>query len=297
MKNCFKVLSVLVVLSVLLPCMASAQPFPTGPADDVTQSMGMAIVWVHPAFRPLVSGLPGWNSPLPNHWTSPVLLDPNTVIGRSNPHNDGGVIDASGTPVGTAGTIVADTSFSVVPTFNFTEGPVGSKEVHTELYKMRLRDRCGMFEVRAGTGAGVAFPSYGEVEAKPGSSDFPAESFFNVYIEMDTPFFGGTILYNMVPLLVVDPSLMSLPPTVVYIHEETPAVPIYFKNGPHTGQLFGYLRLAGHKTNTNAQMGCPIVGPDANDLRLELQDTELMNCPQCQDNADVNPVEPVGTPN
>ena len=284
---------------VLLVSPAFAQTFPATAGDDTTPSLGKAVIWVAPTFRPLVNTMPGWGLPQANHWTTPLMYDPATVIGRSAPHSDGGATDAGGTPVGTAGTIVSDTSFSVVPTFNFTEGPAGTKEIHTEMYKLHMQDLCGTnFAIRGGTGAGVPFASFGEVEAKPGSTDFPAESFFNVFVEIDTPFFGGTTLYNMVPLLVVNPNLDNLPPNVVYIHEETGAVPVFFKNGPHAGQLFGKLRLAGHKTGGQCTNPCNVSQcPAAQELDAALDEQPLMKCRNCGITViDIDPIddEPIG---
>lgn len=284
---------------VLLASPALAQTFPAAAGDDTTPSLGKAVIWVAAPFRPLVSGTPGWGMPQANHWTTPLMYDPATVIGRSAPHRDGGFVDTNGAAVGTVGTIVSDTSFSVVPTFNFTEGPANTKEIHTEMYKLHMQDICGSnLAIRGGTGAGVPFPSFGEVEAKPGSTDFPAESFFNVFVEIDTPFFGGTTLHNMVPLLVVNPDLDALPPNVVYIHEETGAVPIFFKNGPHAGQLFGRLRLAGHKTGGPCQNPCnPSQCPAAQELDAALDQQPLMECTECNvlshDDAEPTEEEPV----
>ncbi len=261
----------------------AAQTFPAGPADDTTLSLGQAIIYVHPTFQPVVAGTPGYGVPSAGHWTTPVLFDPDTRIGRSDPITDGGAADAGGTPVGTAGTMVSDSSFTVVPVNNFTEGPVGTDEVHTELIELDMTDFCGFgITVRAGTDAGVSPPSFGEVEALPGSNDFPAESFFNVFVEIDVPFFGGTTLFNIAPLLVVNNSLDSLPPTVVYIHEETPSVKVFFKDGPHAGSLFGYLRLAGHKTGGECQDPCnPSTCPAKDELEAALAEQPLMKCRQC----------------
>ena len=63
------------------------------------------------------------------------------------------------------------------------------------------------------------------------------------------------MLYNDSPLIITNTNLLRLPPTVVYIHGETAAVPVKFKvnNAPfwNAGDIFGYLVLAGHGTITN----------------------------------------------
>ncbi len=276
----------------LLPGSAGAQLFPAAPGDDTTASLGQAIIWVSPPFRNLVSALPGWNSP---HWTTPVMFDGNTIIGRSAVHLDADPNDLGGTPVGTAGTIVADANFAIVPVNNFTEGPPGTRELHTEIYSLIMTDFSLGLTVRGGTGAGVALPSFGEVEAK-GTNDFPAESFFNIFIEMDTPFYGGTTLFNLTPMLVVNPDLMALPPTVVYIHEETTAVAVFFRDGPSAGSLFGYLRLAGHRTGVDPVACAPPPGGSINcaeayELMEVLEAHPLMKCRQCRQATDIEPTD------
>ena len=65
----------------------------------------------------------------------------------------------------------------------------------------------------------------------------------------------GAVLYNDSPLIITNLSLTGFPPTVVYIHGETAAVPLKFKasNPPYwsAGDIFGYVVLAGHGTITN----------------------------------------------
>jgi hypothetical protein len=100
------------------------------------------------------------------------------------------------------------------------------------------------------------------------SSDFPAQSFFDIYVEVNLPQVPGTaanydfpatgaVLYNDAsdPLFIENPSLTNLPPTATYIHGNTTAVPIRFKysNPPFwaAGDVLGYLTLAGHGVFTN----------------------------------------------
>lgn len=223
------------------------------------------------------------------------MLDTATTIGRSCVHLDGDSTDTGGATVGVAGTNVSDSSFALVPTGDFTEGPGGTREVHTELRSMNLvADACPALctgtgngvpiTVRAGVGTGVALATVGEVETLPGGGDFPAESFFDVFVEIDTPFFGGTTLANSAsnPLLVVDPALDALPPKVVYIHGETNAVPVSFVDGPSAGQVFGYLRLAGHGAGFVANCGDnEFFCVDVVDFAAQLAAAPLMPCPQC----------------
>ncbi len=232
-------------------------PFPPR-GDDATTSLGSFRIFVNPAFQSLMTGYPGYNSTT-GRLSSPTLYDPSTKIGRSDPHLDGSTADAGGTPVGTAGTIISDSVFSLVPP-GF-EGPPGTREVHTEV---RAFDLAGFgAHVRAGTAAPGRPLSPGEVQSKSGASgdptlDFPAQSFFDIFVEVDLPTFssfpGGT-LYNPYPLLVVNNNLTQFPPRVVYIHGNTRAVPILFRDAMpgvwEAGDLFGWLVLAGHGISYN----------------------------------------------
>jgi len=121
--------------------------------------------------------------------------------------------------------------------------------------------------VTAGTGAGVFPRSLGIVQENTPTgtiiSNFPARSFFDVFVNVNLPPVPGTVsvsafptngalLYNDSPLIVSNTSLNNLPPSVIYIHGETAAVPVKFlsNNPPYwaAGEIFGYLVLAGHGT-------------------------------------------------
>jgi len=99
-------------------------------------------------------------------------------------------------------------------------------------------------------------------------SDFPAQSFFDIYVEVNLPQVPGTaanydfptngaVLYNDAsdPLVIENFDLTNLPPTATYVHGNTTAVPIRFKysNPPFwaAGDVLGYLTLAGHGVFTN----------------------------------------------
>lgn len=230
-------------------------PFP-GQGDDSAPSLGTFDIFVQPAFRPLMAGYPGYNA-VTFVMTSPTMSDPTTIIGRSAPHLHGSPADLGGTPVGTAGVVISDADFVLEPP-GF-QGPDDTREVHTRIADFNLAGMGGLVTVRAGNAAPGRPISPGEVQSLSGASgdpslDFPAESFFDVFVEVDLPPFGsfpGGTLFNAEPLLVVNDNLLNFPPHVVYIHGQTPAVPVLFlHNDPGgnwlAGDLFGWLSLAGH---------------------------------------------------
>ena len=218
--------------------------------DHKMLSIGKFQILVNPVFRDLMAGYPGYDSI--SKLTSPRLIDRNTVVGESAYHLDGDATDSGGATVGTAGTMISDSDFSLVPP-GF-EGPAGSREVHTEIRELDLA--LGPIHVRAGLDAPDQPISPGEVESQSATGnpaqDFPADSFFNVFVEIDLPAvfdFDGATLFNSDPLLIVGNNINSLPPKVVYIHGNTEAVPVFFKSTKtdwQAGDLFGWLVLAGH---------------------------------------------------
>jgi hypothetical protein len=230
--------------------------FPGTAGDDVMPSIGKFRIVVGAPYRSLMSGYPGYDGV--SRLESPLMSDPSTTVGRSAAHTHGSGADTSGTAVGTAGTIISDSSFSLVP-MGF-QGPAGVREVHTELRTMNLT--AGGAAVRAGTAAPSQPISPGEVETYSTSGlpadDFPGESFFDVFVEVDLPAFGsfpGATVYNQTALLVRNAKLQIFPPRVVYVHDNSSAVPVLFKTtNPGfwlAGNVFGYLVLAGHGANTD----------------------------------------------
>jgi hypothetical protein len=121
-------------------------------------------------------------------------------------------------------------------------------------------------------GIGSSLPlnrrSIGIVQQTTGAGDFPAQSFFDVFVEVTLPQVpytmsssnfpaAGAVLYNDAsnPLLIENLSITNLPPEVTYVHGQSTAVPIQFKysNPPYwaAGDVLGYLTLAGHGVITN----------------------------------------------
>jgi hypothetical protein len=167
-------------------------------------------------------------------FTSPTLYDPQTVIGRSDPLASGSPQDIGGALAGRAPgrTYVRDSQMTVHPTW---PGPTnGMREIHTFLKSVHMTDslttRVG-FSVRAGTQATTRPVSAGQIEGASAGSDFPAKSFFNVYVIVDIPP-GGLIppiqLVNVDPLLVQQTNVFSFPPRLIYIHENSTTVSMYF---------------------------------------------------------------------
>ena len=238
----------------------SQAQFP-GRGDDVTPSLGRFNVVVDPHFETVIKNNPGYAPFLSNkggnlNFMSPILFDPTTTIGRSDPLSAGSADDTAGVLSGTlAPHLLQDGQFTVRP--SFAEGPDGTREVHTFIESLHLTG--SGFEVKAGNQAPLRPISSGEVESLSGNSgdptrDFPANSFFDVFVEVDVPALGGfpnIQLVNVDPLLVQSDSITSFPPTVLYIHGNSSAVPLYFYAdisavGIQRGDLFGQLTLAGH---------------------------------------------------
>ncbi len=256
--------SILPIFSLALVGLFTAAPlhaqFP-GRGDDVTPSLGQFNLVVDPHFERVIKNNPGYAPYLSNkggnlNFTSPILFDPTTTIGRSDPLTAGSADDTAGVLSGDrAPRLLQDSQFTVRP--SFAEGPDGTREVHTFIESIHLTG--GGFEVKAGTLAPLRPLSAGEVESLSGNSgdpsrDFPATSFFDVFVEVVVPALGGfpsVQLVNVDPLLVQSENITSFPPKVLYVHGNSSAVPLYFYKditalGIHRGDLFGQLTLAGH---------------------------------------------------
>lgn len=127
--------------------------------------------------------------------------------------------------------------------------------------------------VKAGTAAGVGARSLGMVQSKQTTglpaNDYPARSFFDVFVQVNLPPVPGTVsgsvfpgtglvLTNPVPLVITNLDLTTMPPSVVYIHDGDTnglGVPLYFTTTQigqwSAGEIFGWLILAGHGTLSN----------------------------------------------
>lgn len=258
-------LAVVFAVSVLAIAPAYSQNFP-GKGDDTTSSLGSFKIQIATNFQAAVNGCPGYD-PTTRIWTSPTMFDGTTLIGRSDVLTDGSPADLNGVPVGTANTLVSENMLSAPPGWPCLgatpcAAAPGTNEVHTELRKLKLVAlACGASPslpvVRAGTAYSSPMKiSPGEVEshaAPGGGPDFPASSFFNMFVQVDLPACGGlpaATVQNNLPLIVKNNNLTAFPPRVIYIHDQSSSVPVVFAaGGPFAGQTLGYLVLAGHAAN------------------------------------------------
>jgi hypothetical protein len=269
----------------------------------------------YPGWHP---GVTGGFSGVAGALTSPIVYDFATTIMRSAPHQRPYMPSGPGIPLGSGA--LSDLIFNYnqyLPgyPFIFSAASANTREVLTEIAHFTLALRAGPAQcgcdpaslpnvpciivpttynmVMAGqfnTDAPGLPSSLGMVQSLANFAasphigdpnyDYPAQSFFNVKVEVHLPPVPVTIggqptvsgaafptvgafLYSDLahPLTVQNPTMCSLPPSVVYTHTpQTLAVAIYFKStcpniNPITGlpwwyanDLFGYLSLAGHGT-------------------------------------------------
>ncbi len=246
-----------------------AQSFPTAPSNQSETSLGRFQILVAPAFQALFpADLPpgfGYNSTT-HILSSPLLSDSATMEGESA-SVPGGFNPTPGATTVTVGTGGSATSVTNNSTFfpsapsAFSSATPGTDEIFTQLQSFDLTNGAGT-SVLAGAAAPLAAAgSYGQVQTTTGATgglptnmDFPAQSFFDVFVEIQVPLMGGTVdLYNPAadPLLVEADGLTSLPPKVVYIHGQASSVPIVISGGPYNGDVFGTLDLAAHGVGYN----------------------------------------------
>ncbi|HEY6253787.1 MAG TPA: hypothetical protein VI685_27845 [Candidatus Angelobacter sp.] len=273
-------------------------PFPAA-GNDVIPSLGSFRIKVVSKFVNMMRSCQNYDA-TNNILFSPTLFDPATVVGRSDPSQAGHDIantpfEVGAVNVGFAGIVVNKDRLLPPPTYPcFTDNPstpalgdhgpcasgTGTRKVDTEIRSLRMSNLPGSsgaaITVRAGmhynedpfqpTPFADIMTSPGKVQSRSGPSndptrDFPATSFFNVYVKVDLPpgYCGanspGITLYNQDPLKVVNKMLTQFPPRVVYLHDAASIVPILFltdgppgPNGPlwHRGEVLGYFLLAGH---------------------------------------------------
>ena len=238
--------------------------------DGPVFSMGVFRIRVAPQFQPLMAAIfpPPFYNPTTFRFQSPLMTDQGTVIGRSNAITEG-THPALGAEVGTDNYKIRDVDIPLYPPGFQGATPPARREIHTRVKSLNLTEPVYSTAVRAGDLHPTQPLSPGEVQSldETGNSanDFPAQSFFDIFVEVDLPshpslpppFNVTNTLVNYDPLLVFNASITGFPPQVVYLHENTTAVPVYVKNNnlPYftAGDLFGYLVLAGHGIDSLAE--------------------------------------------
>lgn len=184
---------------------------------------------------------------------------------------------------------------------------VGTRKVDTEIRSLKMSNLPGVSGSAVTVRAGVHYnedpfqpvsyfdimTSPGKVQSRSGPSndptkDFPATSFFNVYVKVDIPpgLCGsnpGFTLYNQDPLKVVNKWLTQFPPRVVYLHDASSIVPILFlADTPagvtvpvpwHRGEVLGYFLLAGHGVGYGSSTS------DVNEFQGIMQQQSNASCP------------------
>ena len=200
-------------------------------------------------------------------FTSSMLSDPNTKIGRSAPHADGdGTDESNGAEICKEGDTTSCSgyfSWTAEPILDahfqwkdggyqadgqpFDEGPAGREEIHTQVVSINLSEVGSANAIKAGDEAPCQARSLGETESLNGSG-FPAESMFQMYVEIDVdlnndgtvdvvlfnkPGTGNTILGGD-PLIFEATGLGEFPPKVVYsLTSDTSYAPKLYLRAPN----------------------------------------------------------------
>jgi len=284
-----------IATALLFTCLsADAQTFPAQ-GTDTTTSLGQFTIVVNPAYIPAASAIAGAGLGFTydagkNLLTSPLLFDPTTTIDRSSATTVGSTAYNTGLAVGTPanGTVKAG-DITMLPSGYVPAA--GARTVFTQINSFTLAN--GGTSVTAGSAAANQPRSVGEVVSNATgaglgnpANDFPARSFFDVFVDVNVPGVG-TPLVNTTPLLINNNAITGFPPTVIYTHGNSSAVPLEFTAGntvgAPTGDVFGVITLAGHGAGYTP--GTSGTGTDAtafeNTYNSELNNpTDLMPLPQ-----------------
>jgi len=245
-SNAAKVLLLAATLALFVGATTQAAQFP-GAGWDSFSSTGLFHVVLSPAYGGATYTIR--------------VTDPNTIILRSaahwedDPTDVGGAVVGNGNspqpPVVTDPDNVSDSDIGPHPA-TFEQGSGTCREVHTKMAWLNMQNGDG-WAIRAGDAALSAPRSLGEVEALSHSGnpndDFPARSFFNLYVEVDLPAgLGGMTLVNVMPIVVQVDTIYTFPPLGrTYVHT------FNFANGNATAlydvtgcNLVGWLMRASH---------------------------------------------------
>jgi hypothetical protein len=217
-------------------------------ADNSEISIGMVVIVINPLFQGglAAAAYPGYDAGT-KRWTSAMLIDGSSIIGLSDPLVAGSPQDGAGVPVGSAGTVVSDSSFSLLPP-GF--GPAaGTREVHMQYVSLNLCTPGGGPMLRAGSNAPSQPSSFGAAHSLSSNGnpavDFPATGFFDVNGEFDFPPYGA--LRATAPILFQSTNLTDFT-RPIFTTGSGSAVPVIAESdepsiGMHAGDLFGFVLI------------------------------------------------------
>lgn len=263
----FAVLPVIAVLMTFSGVAAQWDHFPTAaevaPDDALEEtlpSLGGFIVRVIPQRRYLFVNYPNFDQQKGQLRSPETMYDTETKIGMSVMHHDDDPEDAGcWVGLGTNKKWIGDGSF-VNKKFGYHHADypnIKAEEVHTNIISMELVDEAGSAViVRAGIAQGGTLCP-GEVQSiETDGIGLTGQSFFDVSVIVTLPdvygIWGGGDMdfYNQYPMFIENKHVDSLPPIVLYIHQGSTAVPVYFldDNLPYWSKddLLGHVELAGH---------------------------------------------------
>src|SRR5215469_6609652 len=207
LKHAFLLVAVSLVTLASVPAYSQ---YPPAPVNDNTASFGSFQILVNPKFVAQFAGCPTANWNLATRiFSSPLLYDPTTVIGVSGVTTEGHPEEVNGVPVGIPNVTISDKMFERPP--GFPEPPNGTREVHTQIRSLNLNTYGPGPAVHVSVKPPTNKPySAGEVEPES-ASDFPARSFFNVFVQIQLTCGGyhNLILHNEKPLFVTASGLAA----------------------------------------------------------------------------------------
>jgi hypothetical protein len=246
---------------------------------DITPSLGAFQIILTEKMGQKLLGINGCPNVPGCSLVSPLMYDPQTRIGRSDPHADGDKTDekkgakvckkeVDGECVKFFKRPVKDRHFKQVPIDDdgpFDEGPEGTTEIHTRVVSLNMMpcdyDITGavppgfvglgtldVMKITLSKSKKPRRPSIGEVESLPGDNflGLPGEGFFNLYVEVDVDLDDdGTsdmTLHNKLPLLLENKLVETLPPPLEFPYNHTKyAAAVYDGN-----TKIGWIEVASH---------------------------------------------------
>lgn len=270
--------ALLLSMGLIIPMVIKAEGFILEAGVDGSPSIGKFSITLTESFITTLSPdlqqylCPDFNcTQAEKKFTSPLLYDAQTQIGRSRPHPHNGILDTlKGIRICQEGISYAcdvffpsrikDSSFTHIPhTIEFKQGAnleqqaanIEPEEVHVQLASLEMIDHCAQTanRIRAGQAAPEQFATLGEVESLTLTGGFPAENFFNLYIEIDVDLdkdnqIDFTLLNQATTPLIFQGAVESFPLRVIYhtnvmVNE---AIPLYDQNNPQ-GEHVAWLQM------------------------------------------------------